>query len=273
LTGKLFSKLQIHQKEMLMRKVVGVGLISILILSLAAWANAEMSEKARLGRELFYDPSFGGTLEPKKISGLACANCHTDFDEEANPDGKIRAGHSIIGVPQRGEAKGGMIKGDMFRRAAGGGGFCYQHFLQRIPSDKVDPTAIPEEQAEALMAYFEHVSGDNKGPQFEIQMLDKEAAAEAAEKILAMKGDPKKGWVLFSRACNDCHPTAKKAGIGTQLVRPRPPSNMKKWEHNIAAKVRRGGIIMPFYGEDRLSDQDISDIVAFLGKLVTEKKR
>jgi hypothetical protein len=48
---------------------------------------------------------------------------------------------------------------------------------------------------------------------------------------------------------------------------------MKKWEHNIAAKVRRGGIIMPFYGEDRLSDQDISDIVAFLGKLVTEKKR
>jgi hypothetical protein len=66
LTGKLFSRLQIHQKEMLMRKVVGVGLISILILSLAAWANAEMSEKARLGRELFYDPSFGGTLEPKK---------------------------------------------------------------------------------------------------------------------------------------------------------------------------------------------------------------
>ena len=256
-----------------MRKVKGVVIVTILILPLAAVASAEMSEKAQMGRELFYDPSFGGTLEPQKISGLACAHCHADFDEDANPDGKIRAGHSIIGVPHRGEAKGGMIKADIFRRAAGGGGFCYQHFLQRIPEDKVDPIAIPEEQAEALMAYFEHVSGDNKGPEFEIKMLDREAAAEAAEKILAMEGDPKEGWKLFSRACNDCHPTAKKAGIGTQLVRRRPPSNMKKWQLNIAAKVRGGGFIMPFYGEDRLSDQDISDIVAFLEKLVTEKKR
>ena len=256
-----------------MRKVKGVVIVTILILPFAAVANAEMSEKAQLGRELFYDPSFGGTLEPQKVSGLACAHCHADFDEDANPDGKIRAGHSIIGVPHRGEAKGGMIKADIFWRAAGGGGFCYQHFLQRIPEDKVDPIAIPAEQADALMAYFEHVTGDNKGPKFEIKMLDREAAAEAAEKILAMKGDPKAGWKLFSRACNDCHPTAKKAGIGTQLVRRRPPSNMKKWKVNIAAKVRGGGFIMPFYGEDRLSDQDISDIVAFLEKLVTEKKR
>lgn len=256
-----------------MRNVKGVVIVTILILPLAAVASAEMSEKALMGRELFYDPSFGGTLEPQKVSGLACAHCHADFDEDANPDGKIRAGHSIIGVPHRGEAKGGMIKADIFRRAAGGGGFCYQHFLQRIPEDKVDPIAIPVEQAEALMAYFEHVSGDNKGPEFEIKMLDREAAAEAAEKILAMKGDPKEGWKLFSRACNDCHPTAKKAGIGTQLVRRRPPSNMKKWKVNIAAKVRGGGFIMPFYGEDRLSDRDISDIVAFLEKLVTEKKR
>lgn len=256
-----------------MHKFVGVCLSSILILSLTALTNAEMSEKARLGRKLFYDPSFDGTLEPKKISGLACAHCHADFDEDANPDGKIRAGHSIIGVPNRGEAKGGMIKADIFRRAAGGGGFCYQHFLQRIPEDKVDPIAIPGEHAEALMAYFEHVSGDNKGPQFEIKMLDREAAVEAAEKIIGMEGDPKEGWRLFSRACNDCHPTAKKAGIGTQLVRRRPPSNMKKWQINIAAKVRGGGFIMPFYGEDRLTDQDIADIVAFLEKLVTEKKR
>lgn len=256
-----------------MRKVKGVVIVTILILPFAAMASAEISEKAQRGRELFYDPSFGGTLEPQKISGLACAHCHADFDEDANPDGKIRAGHSIIGVPHRGEAKGGMIKADIFRRAAGGGGFCYQHFLQRIPEDKVDPIAIPEEQAEALMAYFEHVSGDNKGPEFEIKMLDREAAAEAAENILAIEGDPQAGWKLFSRACNDCHPTAKKAGIGTQLVRRRPPSNMKKWKVNIAAKVRGGGFIMPFYGEDRLSDQDISDIVAFLEKLVTEKKR
>ena len=47
---------------------------------------------------------------------------------------------------------------------------------------KSTPTAIPEEQAEALMAYFEHVSGENKGPQFQLQELDKEGALAAAEK-------------------------------------------------------------------------------------------
>jgi len=132
-------------------------LVSCLLFFSTPLAQAEISEQAQLGRELFYDPSFGGTLNPKKISGLACADCHADFDEDANPDGKIRAGHSIIGVPQRGEAKGGMIKADIFRRAAGGGGFCYQHFLQREPANKVDPISIPEDQAAALLAYFEHV--------------------------------------------------------------------------------------------------------------------
>ncbi|MDE0297308.1 MAG: c-type cytochrome [Candidatus Poribacteria bacterium] len=249
-------------------------LITILCLSLvfSIPTYAKMSEEAQLGRELFYDPSFGGTLEPKKISGLACADCHADFDEEANPDGKIRAGHSIIGVPYRGEAKGGMIKADIFRRAAGGGGYCYQRFLQRVPTAKVDPTAIPEEQAEALMAYFEHVSGDNKGPQFQLQELDKEAANSAADKIVEMAGDAKKGWKLYSRACNDCHPTARKAGIGSQLIRRRPPSNVPKQLHKYAAKIRGGGFIMPFYSEDRLSDQDIADIIAFLHQEMTAGK-
>ena len=242
---------------------------SCLIFLFTLLTHAEISKQVQLGRELFYDPSFGGTLDPKRISGLACADCHADFDEDANPDGKIRAGHSIIGVPHRGEAKGGMIKADTFRRAAGGGGFCYQHFLQRVPDDKVNPIAIPEEQAEALMAYFEHVSGENKGPQFELQKLDKEAANAAAETIVAMKGDAKKGWKLYSRACNDCHPTARKAGIGSQLIRRKAPSNVPKTLHKYAVKIRGGGFIMPFYSEDRLSNQDIADIISFLNQEMT----
>ncbi len=255
-----------------MHKVVAFGLTAFLTLSLAVLVNAEMSEKTQMGRELFYDPSFGGTLDPTKVSGLSCADCHADFDEAANPDGRIRSGHSIVGVPHRGEAKGGMIKGDDFRRAAGGGGFCYEHFLQRVPGNKVNPTAIPEEQAEAVMAYFEHVSGDNTGPQFQITMLDKEAASAAADKIMEMKGDSQKGWKLYSRACNVCHPTAQKAGIGSRLVRKRPPKDLEKQKHKIAFYVRKGGFIMPFFAEDRLSDQDVADIVAFIADLTSKKK-
>ena len=50
------------------------------------------------------------------------------------------------------------------------------------------------------------------------------------------------------------------------------PRDLEKRKHQIAAYVRKGGFIMPFFTEDRLSDQDIADIVAFIAKLIEEKK-
>lgn len=247
-----------------MRKFVSLSIGVMLIALLVLLTQAQMSDKAQLGRELFHDPTFKGTITPKKATGLTCASCHADFDDTAKPDGLIRAGHSIIGVPQRGSAKGGSIAGDDFARAAGGGGFCYEHFLQRVAGDKVNPTAIPAEHAEALMAYFSAVSGDNKGPQFKIAMLDEDAKTAASEKIAAMSGNSENGWKLFGRACAVCHPTPSKAGIGTQLVRSRPPRDIDGAIVRYAKKIRGGGSLMPFYAPDILSDQDIADILAFL---------
>ncbi len=253
----------------MMRKFASFALCGVLITAFIFITQAQMSDKAQLGRELFHDPTFKGTIKPGKTTkgyatGLACANCHADFDEAANPDGLIRAGHSMIGVPHRGQAKGGMISAEIFERAAGGGGFCYQHFLQRIPGPEVDPTAIPEEHAEALMAYFTAISGDNKGPQFEMAMLDDDAKNAAGEKLAAMSGDAENGWQLFGRACVVCHPTPYKAGIGPQLIRSRPPRNIDAALERWAAKIRGGGTLMPFYAPDILSDQQVADIIAFL---------
>lgn len=255
-----------------MRKFVSFSLCSVLIIGFILLAHAQMSQmsdKAQLGRELFHDPTFKGTIKPGPsksgfATGLSCANCHADFDDATNPDGLIRAGHSVVGVPHRGEAKGGMIKGADFARAAGGGGFCYEHFLQRVAHDKVNPTAIPAEHAEALMAYFEFISGDNKGPEFEIAMLDDTAKKAAGEKLAAMSGDAQNGWELFGRACVVCHPTPYKAGIGSQLIRSRAPRNIDAAMERWATKIRGGGSLMPFYAPDILSDQDIADILAFL---------
>ena len=250
-----------------MRKFVVFSFCSVLIVGFIFLSQAQLSDKAQLGRELFHDPTFKGTIKPGNragyATGLSCANCHADFDETAHPDGLIRAGHSVIGVPHRGEIKGGMISGANFARAAGGGGFCYEHFLQRIPKDKVNPTAIPAEHAEALMAYFEAISGDNKGPEFEMAMLDDAAKKAAGEKLAAMSGDADRGWVLFGRACIVCHPGPSKAGIGPQLVRSRPPRNIDAAIVRWATKIRGGGSLMPFYAPDILSDQDIADILAF----------
>lgn len=261
-----------------MGKFVSFALCSVLIIGFIFLAHAQMSEKAQLGRELFHDPTFKGTIKPGPsksgyATGLSCANCHADFDDQANPDGLIRSGHSVVGVPSRGEAKGGMIKGADFARAAGGGGFCYQHFLQRISHAKVDPTAIPAEHAEALMAYFEAISGDNKGPEFELAMLDPDAKKAAGEKIGAMSGDAAKGWQLFGRACVVCHPTPYKAGIGSQIIRSRAPRDIDKAIVRWASVIRGGGSLMPFYAPDILSDQDIADILAFLRQELENLKK
>ncbi|MYC77858.1 cytochrome c [Candidatus Poribacteria bacterium] len=260
-----------------MRKFVSFGFCGVLIVGFILLSQAQMSDKAQLGRELFHDPTFKGTIKPGNrqgyATGLSCANCHADFDETANPDGLIRAGHSVVGVPHRGEAKGGMIKEADFARAAGGGGFCYEHFLQRVPHDKVNPTAIPAEHAEALMAYFETISGDNKGPEFEIAMLDNDGKKAAGEKIGGMSGDSSKGWELFGRACIVCHPAANKGGIGPQLVRSRAPRDIDKTMVRWATKIRGGGSLMPFYAPDILSDQDIADILAFLRQEIENTKK
>lgn len=251
-----------------MRKFIAFSVFSILVVGCIFLAQAELSEKAQLGRELFHDPTFKGTIKPGAAkpgfaTGLACASCHADFDEAAEPDGVIRAGHSIIGVPSRGSAKGGMISGADFARAAGGGGFCYEHFLKRVSQAKVNPTAIPAEHAEALMAYFEAVSGDNPGPDFKLAMLDEEATNAAGEKLAAMNGDADRGWELFGRACVVCHPTPTKAGIGPRLIGSRAPRNVDAAILRWAKKIRGGGSLMPFYAPDILSDQDIADILAF----------
>ncbi|RKU20157.1 hypothetical protein C6500_09375 [Candidatus Poribacteria bacterium] len=260
-----------------MRKFVAFSFCSVLTVGLIFLSQAQLSDKAQLGRELFHDPTFKGTIKPGNrqgyATGLSCANCHADFDDAANPDGLIRAGHSVVGVPHRGEAKGGMIKGADFARAAGGGGFCYEHFLQRVPGDKVNPTAIPAEHAEALMAYFEAISGDNPGPDFEFVMLDDDAKKAAGEKIGAMTGDPNNGWELFGRACIVCHPAANKAGIGPQLVRSRAPRDIDKTMVRWATKIRGGGFLMPFYAPDILSDQDIADILEFLRQEIESTKK
>ena len=252
----------------MMRKVVLFALCGVLITAFIFFTQAQMSDKAQLGRELFHDPTFKGTIKFGKgkgyATGLSCANCHADFDDTANPDGVIRAGHSVVGVPHRGQAKGGMIPAEDFARAAGGGGFCYQHFLHRIPGPEVDPTAIPEEHAEALMAYFEAISGNNKGPEFEIAMLDDDAKKAAGEKLAAMSGNAENGRQLFGRACVVCHPTPYKPGIGPQLVRTRAPRDIDAAITRWAIKIRGGGSLMPFYAPDILSDQDIADILVFL---------
>ena len=234
-------------------------------------AKSEISSQAQLGRELFHDPSFGGTIDSNKASGMSCATCHADFDEGKEPDGQIRTGHSIIGVRDRGKSQWAKVTSAIFERAAGGAGFCYQRFLQRIPERKIDPSAIPEDQAEALMAYFDYVSIGKKSPKVKLQGLSKDASKIAADQILKINGNAKNGWKIYAKACASCHAKPKRGGIGPQMVKSRPPANLQKRLHKIASYVRAGGFTMPAMGVEKLSDQAMADILAFFSNLNKRK--
>lgn len=76
-------------------------LLNVIFFSFAGLSlTEEMPELARLGRQLFYDPSFGGSVDPKKATGFSCITCHADFKEDEYSDGLIRSGSSIVGVTQ-----------------------------------------------------------------------------------------------------------------------------------------------------------------------------
>ncbi len=240
--------------------------------------QAEISEQAKLGRYLFYDPSFGGSVNPRKATGFSCTSCHADFDESKNSDGLIRSGHSIIGVPNRKESQWEKVTPGLFQRTAGGAGVCYQQFLQAIPAKKVDPVAIPEDQAKALMAYFDYITQkvspsqpEFAGPEFTYAPLSREEARTEGDNILKLEGDKNRGWKLYGRSCANCHGGPKKRGIGGQLVRSRPPADIQARLHKIASYVRQGGYLMPAMGKDKLSDQDVADIVAFLEQIIQAK--
>ena len=236
---------------------------------------ADMPELAKVGRQLFYDPSFGGSVDPKKATGFSCTVCHADFNEDKNSDGLIRSGHSIIGVADRQKSQWKEVTANQLQRSAGGAGVCYQRFLQGIPAKKVDPVAIPEQQAKALMAYFSYVTDQAEldlAQQVAYNPLSRSESQTAADEILKLDGDADRGWKLYGRSCATCHSGPKKRGVGTQLVRSRPPANLKARLHKIASYTRQGGYLMPALGPRKLSNQDIADIVEFIRQITKAKK-
>ena len=52
-----------------MRKCVAFGFCGVLIMAFVVLTQAQMSDKAQLGRELFHDPTFKGTINPSKATG------------------------------------------------------------------------------------------------------------------------------------------------------------------------------------------------------------
>lgn len=247
-------------------KILITGLIVLAFLSCAKKEGEgdKLPDEVRRGREIFYDVNYGTTE-------LACANCHADFDDVKFPDGKIRPGHNLIGAHSRKIAWYGRFRGEALVRTAGGAGLCVVMY-QRKTGSKNPLNALPVEDANALMSYFKFISGEVEVEKLTSQPLvlpweDESKRKEKLEivkrRILNLQGNQENGEIIYERACDQCH--SEDIAIGPPLF------TVKITPEKIIEMVRLGSpstseTPMPFFTPDKLTDQQVADLIAFLMK-------
>lgn len=216
--------------------------------------TATLEKLAQRGQEIFRDRSLGE-------AGVACMDCHADYDEDGKTDGRIRAGHSILGAHRRAQTWNGEFTGDALRRTAAGAAKCAYQFQAR--GQNVE-TALSAEEAEALMAFYEYVSPQDEPPMLNWTAVtypgdpdfDEEAFNTELAVIESLRGDAARGERVFGMACAFCHDN----GLGPAVRK------LKRKADKLPRTVRGGDETMPFFSRDKLTDQDIADLKAFISR-------
>ncbi|MBT5059179.1 MAG: cytochrome c [Gemmatimonadetes bacterium] len=241
---------------------------SALLLTILTLLNPELVAAQRgargtaaEGRVLFHSPSLS-------TNGLACINCHSDFDETREPDGRLRAGHPLYNATMRATYWGQQENDpDRYQSIGDAAVVCVEHFMQ-------NPDKLTARQVESLTEYLKF-----KSPRPLSEPLALAPAADKTGEYLGHDGgDRIRGRDLFYATCHVCHPNAN-AGIGVAIPRSKDPTFY-------AQKVREGdglgavlsgldanaftlsaGEYMPFFGADRLTKVQLRDIIAYLRSL------
>ncbi len=230
-------------------------------------AQSNLQGTAPSGRRLFHSPALSS-------NGLACINCHADFDEERSPDGLIRSGHSLYNAARRDNWWGKDSEDiDAYPDISTAAIVCVVRY-QRNTAKK-----LTAQQMLNLQAYLESIT---RRPTT-VPLAITPGADKTREYVGFGGGNRHKGRDLFYAACHTCHPNGN-AGIGPTLPRHKDPAFY-------AQKIREGdglgavlagidpnaydeksGQFMPFFGADRLSNEQIRHIIAYIKSLSPPKK-
>jgi mono/diheme cytochrome c family protein len=212
---------------------------------------------AREGQSIFRNRQFGD-------AGIACADCHAEYEDRLQPAERILPGHSILGAARRQLAWNGAFKGDVFHRTAAGAAKCAMLYQNR---GKTLDAALTAREADALMAFYSAISTGDEPSRLDWTAVtypgdttvSKETLARLLEPLAKLRPNAERGAVLYARACALCH-----APGGIELG----PSirTQKKSLPDAPAIIRAGKGGMPFFSRDKLSDGDIVDIVAFIAR-------
>lgn len=210
------------------------------------------------GAALFHDPGVVAT----PLNSYSCSTCHEKSAGEAGE--AILPGAPLAGATKRTSFWGGQ-EVDLLRSI----NHCLYYFMLSDTAWKADDV-----NARAMYAYLESLPSDSAA--------EKPAAFTIAYEVKdAPKGDGTRGGTLYANACANCHGQAH-TGAGRLVVRapilpeqtisehPSPQYDDLDRRLVFVEKVRHGGFVgyggeMPPFSVEKLSDQDLGDIIAFLG--------
>lgn len=209
--------------------------------------------RAKDGQRLFQSRTFGRLP-------IACSDCHAEYPDHLKSDARILAGHSILGAARRTSTWAGEFSGERLTSTAAGAARCAWQYQQK--GSRIEE-ALSSEEADALMAYFEFISPGDELPTLEwnalawpgMKTFDQERFSAKVARIYELSGDPAKGAEVFRLACYFCH-TQEESRLGPSL------SALKKRADELPRIVRAGTKSMPFFSTDKLSDQQVADLLA-----------
>lgn len=204
------------------------------------------------GRALASDPG----LSPSEFNVFACTTCHSTTPEE----GYVAS--SLYGAIDRESYWGGAVSGLI--EAAD---FCYVYFMRGFPS--LDPRS---DDARALYEWLDTLSTGMPLPTRPLTIV--EAVYDPSE---TLETDATRGEIVYDRACRVCHgsPSTGQGRLGDNVV-VIPEASVEFARDNfvplrlvLAEKVRHGqffgvGGNMPLWPLERMSDQELADLLEYL---------
>lgn len=205
------------------------------------------------GERLFCDPAVSGAAQNR----TACIDCHDVSTSRTRP---------VPGVPLAGATQRPSYWGGQESTLLRAMNACLYYFMS-----SASPWTGEEKEARAIFAYLESLGpGDASAQDFTIGELRDPG-----------DGDGERGEAIFRGACATCHgavnsgfgalvPSSPRLPVDWLADHPSPEYDDAERRLVFVEKTRHGGFLgyggqMPPLPLEALSDQDLADVLAYLG--------